>query len=64
MIINDNNAKLGMTMGCPNCGALMVWLNGSICHERAVNYYECRNCQIRVTKQSDGSYDIVEMKPG
>lgn len=62
MIINDNNYLLLMTMACPNCGSMMVWLNGSISHIRAVNYYECRNCHIRVTKQPDGSYEIIELK--
>jgi hypothetical protein len=51
-----------MTMNCPNCGSLMVWLNGSISHERIVNYYECRNCFIRVTKYPDGTYEITELR--
>jgi DNA-directed RNA polymerase subunit M/transcription elongation factor TFIIS len=50
-----------MTMPCPNCGSLMVWLNGSISHIRAINYYECRNCHIKVTRQPDGSYEIIEL---
>jgi len=47
-----------MTMICPLCGALMVWLNGSITHDSPVNYYECRNDDIHVTKFQDGTYEI------
>ena len=35
-----------MTMNCPLCGALMVWLNGSIMHDPPINYYQCRNDNI------------------
>ena len=51
-----------MTMGCPLCGSMMVWLNGSISHDPPVKQYECRNCNIRVIKQPDGSYEIIQLK--
>ena len=51
-----------MTMNCPVCGAIMIWLNGSISHDPPIKYYECRVCNINVTKQEDGSYEIVEAK--
>jgi transposase-like protein len=51
-----------MTMGCPLCGSMMVWLNGSICHDPPVKQYECRNCNIRVIKQPDGKYEIIQLK--
>ena len=38
-----------MTMNCPLCGTMMVWLNGSILHERLVKNY-------------DGSYELAEKK--
>ena len=47
-----------MTMNCPLCGALMVWLNGSINHDPPTKYYQCRNDNIYVTKFQDGTYDI------
>ncbi len=47
-----------MTMICPLCGALMIWLNGSITHDSPINYYECRNDNIHVTKFQDGTYEI------
>jgi endogenous inhibitor of DNA gyrase (YacG/DUF329 family) len=47
-----------MTMNCPLCGALMVWINGSISHDPPVKYYECRYDNIRVTKYQDETYDI------
>jgi len=47
-----------MTMNCPLCGILMVWLNGSITHDRPINYYQCRNDNINVTKFEDGTYEI------
>ena len=62
MIINDINFIFIMTMGCPLCGSMMVWLNGSISHDPPVKQYECRNCNIRVIKQPDGSYEIVQLK--
>jgi hypothetical protein len=40
----------------------MIWLNGSISHDPPVKYYECRVCNINVTKQLDDSYEIVEAK--
>ncbi len=51
-----------MTMNCPVCGAIMIWLNGSISHDPPIKYYECRVCNINVTKQPDGSYEMVEAK--
>ena len=47
-----------MTMNCPLCGTLMVWLNGSIMHDPPVNHYQCRNDNIYVTKFQDGTYEI------
>jgi len=51
-----------MTMNCPLCGSLMVWLNGSISHDRPVKQYQCRVCNIFVYKQLDDSYQIEEIK--
>ena len=47
-----------MTMNCPLCGALMDWLNGSIVHDPPINYYQCRNDNIYVTRFQDGTYEI------
>jgi endogenous inhibitor of DNA gyrase (YacG/DUF329 family) len=49
-----------MTMNCPQCGALMVWLNGSIVHTHDIDYYECRNCKIKLNTLQDGSYEITQ----
>jgi len=49
-----------MTMNCPLCGTLMIWLNGSIMHDQQINYYECRNCKIKLNTLSDGSYEMTE----
>jgi hypothetical protein len=49
-----------MTMNCPQCGTLMVWLNGSIVHNHDIDYYECRNCKIKLNILSDGSYEITQ----
>jgi endogenous inhibitor of DNA gyrase (YacG/DUF329 family) len=49
-----------MTMYCPNCGALMVWKNGSILHEPPTKRYECGYCEIILTKYADGSYEIIK----
>jgi transposase-like protein len=51
-----------MTMNCPLCGAMMVWLNGSILHERLVKNYHCRVCDVNVIKNYDGSYELAERK--
>ena len=51
-----------MTMNCPICGVIMVWLNGSISHDPPVKYYTCRICNVNVTKQYDGSYNVTEIK--
>jgi len=53
------NLSLHM-MNCPSCGAIMVWLNGSVLHDPPVKQYECRRCQLFVIKYADGDY---EMKP-
>jgi len=45
-------------MNCPNCGAIMVWIDGSILHDPPVKHYECRKCQLAVVKYSDGTYDV------
>jgi transcription elongation factor Elf1 len=60
--INSHIQNWNMTMNCPVCGAIMIWLNGSISHDPPIKYYECRVCNINVTKQPDGSYEIVEAK--
>jgi hypothetical protein len=51
-----------MTMNCPLCGTLMVWLNGSISHDPPIKYYLCRNDNIYVTKQPDDSYEVTKVK--
>ncbi len=47
-------------MNCPQCGTLMVWLNGSIVHNHDIDYYECRNCKIKLNTLQDGSYEITQ----
>ncbi len=49
-----------MTMSCLRCGNLMIWLNGSISHSRDTNYYECRNCKIKVIKHPDEKITEIE----
>jgi len=44
-------------MNCPSCGAIMVWLNGSVLHDPPTKYYECRVCGIRVTSLPDGTME-------
>jgi len=51
-----------MTMNCPLCGTMMVWLNGSISHDPPVKYYLCRICNVNVTKQPDESYEVTKVK--
>jgi len=51
-----------VTMNCPICGALMVWLNGSISHDPPLKYYQCRICNVNVTKFPDETYEILEIK--
>ncbi|MGC2427290.1 MAG: hypothetical protein WA421_09655 [Nitrososphaeraceae archaeon] len=41
---------------------MMVWLNGSISHDPPVKYYLCRICNVNVTKQLDGSYEVTKVK--
>lgn len=60
--INSHIQNQNMTMNCPVCGAIMIWLNGSISHDPPIKYYECRVCNINVTKQPDDSYEMVEAK--
>ena len=50
-------------MNCPNCGAIMVWLNGSVLHDPPVKQYECRRCQIFLVKYADGNYEIMSAEP-
>ena len=50
-------------MNCPTCGAMMVWLNGSVLHDPPVKQYECRQCQITVVKFADGSYEANAIEP-
>lgn len=47
-----------MTMNCPSCGSLMIWLNGSISHETSIKYYKCRKCQLNISKYPDETYEI------
>ena len=49
-----------MTMNCPTCGAIMVWLNGSISHNPPVKKYTCRKCNLNVVGYSNNTYEIVE----
>jgi hypothetical protein len=44
-------------MNCPSCGAIMVWLNGSILHDPPTKFYHCRRCNIHVTRLPDGSIE-------
>lgn len=60
MIINDINQISTVSMNCPSCGTLMIWLNGSIVHDQQINFYECRNCKIKLNTLSDGSYEITQ----
>ena len=50
-------------MNCPNCGAIMVWLNGSVLHDLPVKHYECRTCQLFVVKYPDGNYEARSIEP-
>jgi hypothetical protein len=61
-ILKVNPTNEIMTMNCPNCGTLMVWLNGSITHDRPVKHYQCRICNITVIRQPDGFYQIFQGK--
>ena len=54
-LIRDIIFSSNMTMNCPLCGALMVWLNGSITNDPSINYYQCRNDNIYVTHYRDGN---------
>ncbi|HEY7777772.1 MAG TPA: hypothetical protein VIA09_04455 [Nitrososphaeraceae archaeon] len=49
-----------MTMNCPQCGTMMIWLNGSIVHNHDIDYYECRNCKIKLNTLPDGTYEITQ----
>jgi hypothetical protein len=49
-------------MNCPNCGAIMVWLNGSVLHDHPVKQYECRTCQIFAVKYPDGNYETIPVE--
>ena len=51
-----------MTMNCPICGTMMIWLNGSISHDPPLKYYQCRICKVNVTKYPDDTYEILEIK--
>jgi hypothetical protein len=62
-ILTLNKEVISYMMNCPNCGAVMVWLNGSVLHEPPVNQYECRRCQIFVVKYADGDYEIISTQP-
>ena len=47
-----------MTMKCPSCGGLMIWLNGSISHDPPTKYYSCQPCKIGISKNSEEKYEI------
>jgi hypothetical protein len=49
-------------MNCPNCGAIMVWLNGSVLHEPPVKQYECRGCKLFIVKYQDGNYEVMPIE--
>ncbi|HEY6756434.1 MAG TPA: hypothetical protein VI037_03505 [Nitrososphaera sp.] len=49
-------------MNCPNCGAIMVWLNGSVLHDPPVKQYECRRCKLFVVKYQDGNYEVIPIE--
>jgi predicted RNA-binding Zn-ribbon protein involved in translation (DUF1610 family) len=51
-------------MNCPNCGAIMIWLNGSVLHDPPVKQYECRDCRLFVVKYQDGNYEVVPVEQG
>jgi DNA-directed RNA polymerase subunit RPC12/RpoP len=59
-LIPQKQYLMYMTMACLRCGKLMVWLNGSISHTHDTNYYECRNCKIKVIKYSDDNVTEIE----
>jgi len=50
-------------MNCPSCGAIMVWLNGSVLHDPPIKEYECRSCRLLVIKYPDGNYESTPMSP-
>lgn len=50
-------------MNCPVCGAIMVWLNGSILHDPPTKHYQCRRCNINVTSFPDGTIETEQAKP-
>ncbi|MEW5840063.1 MAG: hypothetical protein AB1753_03585 [Thermoproteota archaeon] len=47
-------------MNCPSCGAIMVWLNGSVLHDPPTKFYQCRQCRIDVTQLPDGTTEIKQ----
>jgi hypothetical protein len=49
-------------MNCPVCGAVMVWLNGSVLHDPPTKFYECRHCKINVTKLADGTIQTEQQE--
>jgi len=49
-------------MNCPSCGAIMVWLNGSVLHDPPTRFYQCRPCGIKVTKFADSSEETEQAK--
>ena len=62
MIIFVCDLSVNMTMNCPFCGKLMVWLNGSISHEVSTKLYTCRLCNINIIKYPDGSEELEQLK--
>ena len=40
----------------------MVWLNGSVLHDPPTKYYQCRRCQINVTRFADGSDEVEQIE--
>lgn len=62
--INSMPLKLSRThmMNCPNCGAIMIWLNGSVLHDPPVKQYECKVCKLFVVKYQDDSYEVIPIE--
>jgi transposase-like protein len=60
LVVNFNLSP--KMMNCPTCGAIMIWLNGSVLHEPPVKQYECRRCQLFVVKYADGNYEMKSIE--
>jgi len=56
-ILTDGRSYFCM-QNCPACGAIMVWLNGSVLHDPPTKFYKCRSCGLDVTKLPDGTLEM------